>query len=137
MPAPLIRPARPDEYDDIARVWMNSWVSTGLDEASNFLLAKLCARVRLEIEKGWSLFVVDDAGTIAAMLALHLPQQYLDMLFVAPEYQGKGPRAADCSPSRGSICRTKSSCVACVKTKKPGAGTSAKVLCSKSNRSNR
>ena len=29
MPSPTIRPARPDEYDEIARVWMNSWVSTG------------------------------------------------------------------------------------------------------------
>jgi ribosomal protein S18 acetylase RimI-like enzyme len=84
-----IRPARPDEHDAIARVWMNSWVSTGLEEASNFLLAKLRARITIEVEKGWSLFVADDNGTLAAMLALHLPQRYLDMLFVAPEYQGQ------------------------------------------------
>ena len=86
---PIIRPARPDEYDEIARVWMNSWASTGLEDASNFLLAKLRARVPLEIEKGWSLFVADDDGTLAAMLALHLPKRYLDQLFVAPEYQGQ------------------------------------------------
>jgi GNAT superfamily N-acetyltransferase len=89
MPPPIIRPARSDEYDAIARVWMDSWVSTGLEEASNFLLAKLCARVPLEVERGWSLFVADDGGTLAAMLALHLPKKYLDQLFVAPEYQGK------------------------------------------------
>jgi ribosomal protein S18 acetylase RimI-like enzyme len=89
MPPPLIRPARPDEYDEVARVWMNSWVSTGLEEASNFLLAKLRARVPMEIEKGWSLFVADDEGTLAAMLALHLEKRYLDQLFVAPEYQGR------------------------------------------------
>ena len=89
MPPPTIRPARSDEYDEIARVWMNSWVSTGLEDASNFLLAKLRARIPIEIEKGWSLFVADDDGTIAAMLALHLPQRYLDKLFVAPEYQGR------------------------------------------------
>ena len=87
---PNIRPARPDEYDEIARVWMNSWVSTGLEDASNFLLAKLRARIPMEVEKGWSLFVADDAGKVAAMLALHLPQRYLDQLFVAPEYQGQG-----------------------------------------------
>ena len=45
MPPPTIRPARPDEYDEIARVWMNSWASTGLEDASNFLLAKLRARI--------------------------------------------------------------------------------------------
>jgi ribosomal protein S18 acetylase RimI-like enzyme len=89
MPPPTIRPARSDEYDEIARVWMNSWVSTGLAEASDFLLAQLRARISLEIEKGWSLFVADDNGVLAAMLALHLPKKYLDQLFVAPEYQGR------------------------------------------------
>jgi GNAT superfamily N-acetyltransferase len=90
MPEPIIRPALPHEYDEVARVWMESWVSTGLAEASNFLLANLRARVRQEIEGGWSLFVAEDNGNFAAMLALHLPDRYLDQLFVAPEYQGKG-----------------------------------------------
>jgi ribosomal protein S18 acetylase RimI-like enzyme len=86
---PTIRPAGAAEYDEIARVWMTSWVSTGLAEASDFLLANLRARVRHEVERGWSLFVADDDGRIAAMLALHLPDRYLDQLFVAPEYQGQ------------------------------------------------
>src|SRR5689334_5540545 len=89
MTDPKIRPAVAEEYDEIARVWMESWVSTGLGEASNFLLANLRARIRREIEDGWSLFVADDNGVIAAMLALHLPKLYLDQLFVAPEYQGR------------------------------------------------
>jgi GNAT superfamily N-acetyltransferase len=89
-PAPTIRPARPDEYDEVARVWMESWVSTGLEEGSQYLLANLRARVRHEMEKGWSLYVADDDGRTAAMLALHLPDRYLDQLFVAPDYQGKG-----------------------------------------------
>jgi ribosomal protein S18 acetylase RimI-like enzyme len=89
MNPPTIRPARIDEYDEIARVWMTSWTSTGLEDASNYLLAKLRARIPLEVERGWSLFVADDDGKIAAMLALHLPKTYLDQLFVAPEYQGR------------------------------------------------
>jgi GNAT superfamily N-acetyltransferase len=89
MPPPILRPARADEYDAIARVWMNSWVSTGLAEASLFLLAQLRARIALEIENGWNLYVADDGGVLAAMLALHLPKKYLDQLFVAPEYQGR------------------------------------------------
>jgi GNAT superfamily N-acetyltransferase len=84
-----IRPARADEYDAIAQVWMDSWVSVGLDDASNFLLAQLRARIPREIEKGWSLFVADDGGTLAAMLALHIPERYLDQLFVAPPYHGQ------------------------------------------------
>jgi ribosomal protein S18 acetylase RimI-like enzyme len=90
MTTPVIRPAREDEVDEIGRVWMESWVSTGLEDASNFLLAKLRARVPMEVEKGWSLFVADDNGKLAAMLAIHLPKRYLDQLFVAPEYQGNG-----------------------------------------------
>jgi ribosomal protein S18 acetylase RimI-like enzyme len=89
MSDPIIRPARADEYDEVGRVWMESWVSTGLGEASNFLLANLRARIRKEIEDGWSLYVADDNGTLAAMLALHPAKRYLDQLFVAPGYQGR------------------------------------------------
>ena len=90
MSAPIIRPARTDEYDEVARVWMDSWVSTGLEDASNYLLANLRARLRREVENGWSLFVADDRRTIAAMLALRLSDGCLGQLFVAPDYQGKG-----------------------------------------------
>ena len=89
MTQPAIRPARSAEYDDIARLWMESWASTGLDEISDRLLADLQARVRREIADGWSLFVADDGGTLAAMLALHPQQLYLDQIFVAPRYQGR------------------------------------------------
>jgi ribosomal protein S18 acetylase RimI-like enzyme len=89
MTSPTIRPARADEHDEIARVWMNSWASTGLEAASDSLLVKLRTRLRLGVEKGSRLFVADDRGTLAAMLALHLPHCYLDQLFVAPEYQGR------------------------------------------------
>ena len=90
MPQTIIRPARADEYDEVARVWMESWVSVGLEDASDSLLAKLHARVPMEIEKGWSLYVADDNGRLAAMLAMHVSDCYLDQLFVAPEYQGDG-----------------------------------------------
>src|SRR5437660_7935428 len=90
MSAPIIRPARIDEYDEIARVWMDSWVSTGLEDASNFLLANLRARVRREVESGWSFFVADHGGRFAAMLALRLSDGCLGQLFVAPDYQGQG-----------------------------------------------
>jgi ribosomal protein S18 acetylase RimI-like enzyme len=89
MPEPFIRPARADEYDEVARIWMESWVSTGLAEASNFLLANLRARIRKEIEDGWSLYVMEDGSRLAAMLALQLPRLELDQIFVAPEYQGR------------------------------------------------
>ncbi|HTO63946.1 MAG TPA: GNAT family N-acetyltransferase [Bradyrhizobium sp.] len=88
MQEPIIRQARPDEYDAVARVWMESWVSTGLDQASEVLLSNLRARVPREIANGWSLFVADAEGQLAAMLAINLPRSYLDQLFVAPFFQG-------------------------------------------------
>ena len=136
MPPPTIRPARSDEYDEVARVWMESWVSTGLEDASDSLLEKLRARVPMEVEKGWSLYVADDNGKLAAMLAMHVPDCYLDQLFVAPEYQGDG-LGRRCSPSRDNICRMKSGCAACARMKRRGAGTSARALCSRRSRSSR
>ena len=90
MTQPAIRPARTDEYDEVARVWMESWVSTGFGTASDQLLADLRARIPAEMANGWSLYVADDDGRLAAILALHLPNKHLDQLFVAPEYHGKG-----------------------------------------------
>ena len=89
MTLPAIRPARTDEYDAVARVWMESWVSTGFGAASDLLLAQLRARILAEIANGWSLYVADDDGKLVAMLALHVPEKHLDQLFVVPEYHGR------------------------------------------------
>jgi GNAT superfamily N-acetyltransferase len=86
----IIRPARSDEYDEVARVWMNSWASTGIEAASDALLEKMRARIRTEAANGWSLYVADDGGVIAAMLALRLSDGCLGQLFIAPDHQGQG-----------------------------------------------
>jgi GNAT superfamily N-acetyltransferase len=90
MLVPLIRPALAHEYDEIARVWMESWVSTGIQQASNCLLANMRARILHQAESGWSLFVADDEGRLAAMLAFRLADGCLGQLFIAADYQGKG-----------------------------------------------
>src|SRR5579859_732037 len=106
MTEPMIRPARAEEYDEVARVWMESWVSTGLEQASNYLLANLRARLRREIENGWSLFVADDRGTLAAMLALHRPKLYLTSSS-SPHTIRAAHLAGNCSPSRERNCLMK------------------------------
>jgi ribosomal protein S18 acetylase RimI-like enzyme len=85
----IIRSARPDEYDAIAELWMESWCSTGLEVPSEKLLAYLKERVPREIANGWSLYLADDNGALAAMLAVHAPKLYLDQLMIAPSYQGQ------------------------------------------------
>jgi len=89
MNPPAIRPARADEYDEVARVWMDSWVSTGFGTASEELLGQLRERIPAEVANGWSLYVADEDGALAAMLALHVPNKHLDQLFVAPQYHGR------------------------------------------------
>jgi ribosomal protein S18 acetylase RimI-like enzyme len=91
MSALKIRPARADEYDTVADVWARSWLSNrvGTENAAT-LTAIMRERIPLEIKDGWSLYVADDAGTVAAMLAFRLRDRYLDQLFIAPEYQAKG-----------------------------------------------
>jgi GNAT superfamily N-acetyltransferase len=86
----IIRPAFAHEYDEVARVWMDSWISIGPFQPDPFLLKKMRAYIDREIEHGWSLFVADADGTLAAMLALRLPEKHLNHLFVAPEHQGTG-----------------------------------------------
>jgi len=90
MSAPTIRPARPDEYDAVAEVWMRSWLSVGIQPPNDHMLRDLQARVPYEVDNGWSLYVADDDGRIAAMLAFRQRDGYLDQLFIAPEYQSNG-----------------------------------------------
>ena len=84
-----ICPAHPDEYDAIAKLWMESWCSTGLEAPSQRLLTILQERVPREVANGWSLYVADDDGALAAMLAVHVPKRYLDQLMIPPSYQGQ------------------------------------------------
>jgi ribosomal protein S18 acetylase RimI-like enzyme len=84
-----VRAARPDEYEAIAKLWMESWCSTGLEAPGEVLLAYLKERLPREIADGWSLYVADDDGELAAMLAVHVPKRYLDQLMIAPSHQGR------------------------------------------------
>jgi ribosomal protein S18 acetylase RimI-like enzyme len=89
MPELITRPAHAHEYDAIARLWMESWCSTGLEVPSEKLLTYLKGRMPREVEGGWSLYVADGGGQLAAMLAINVPRLYLDQLMIAPAYQGR------------------------------------------------
>ncbi len=69
---------------------MRSHASTGLGDATEALRAELRARIPVEIEAGWQLYVAELDGAVAAMLAFRTRDTYLDQIFVAPEHQGKG-----------------------------------------------
>lgn len=85
-----IRRALESEYDEVARVWTESWLSLGLEQPGEAAFASNRTRIPREIADGWNLYVADDAGRIAAMLAFRTRDCYLDQLFVAPQYHGCG-----------------------------------------------
>lgn len=86
----VIRPARPDEYDTVTQVWMESWESTGLSGPADATFEELRARIPREVAAGWRLFVAESAGDILAMMAIRPQDHHLDQLFVAPAAQGLG-----------------------------------------------
>jgi ribosomal protein S18 acetylase RimI-like enzyme len=86
----VIRPAIEADYDAVARVWMESWQSLRLPHWQEASIPDSRARIPLEIANGWHLYVADDGGTIAAMLAFRTRDNFLDQIFVAPAYQGYG-----------------------------------------------
>jgi ribosomal protein S18 acetylase RimI-like enzyme len=86
----IIRSAGPDDYDALARIWLESWYSTGLQTLFDPGLAMLQSRIPQEVVQGWDLYAADEAGEIVAMLALHPGDFYLDQLWVAPAHQGRG-----------------------------------------------
>jgi ribosomal protein S18 acetylase RimI-like enzyme len=85
-----IRVARPADYDSLAKIWLESWYSTGLKSLFDPGLEMLQKRIPDEVAKGWSLYAAEEAGMIVAMLALQPQDFYLDQSWVAPTHQGRG-----------------------------------------------
>ena len=85
-----IRPASLAEHDALARIWLESWYSTGLKTLYDPGFAVLQKRIPQEVAKGWALYAAEESGALVAMLALHPKDLYLDQLWVAPAHQGCG-----------------------------------------------
>ncbi|MEO1101792.1 MAG: GNAT family N-acetyltransferase [Pseudomonadota bacterium] len=85
-----IRPARPDEFDAVARVWLDSWESIGISNEKDLGYDALCKRLPGEVANGWSLYVGDMKGALTGMLAFNRETGWLDEVFVAPAFQGWG-----------------------------------------------
>lgn len=86
----IVRPATPADHDRLAEIWLESWYSTGLRSLFDPGPRTLRTRIPEEIAKGWDLYAAEEAGEIAAMLALQPRDSYLDQLWVAPALQGRG-----------------------------------------------
>ncbi len=85
-----IRPARKAEHNEIVRLWMESWDSTGLAGGPGHRFELMRERLDREIEGGWTLHVATAGNRIVGMLAIQPKDKHLAQLFVAPSFQGRG-----------------------------------------------
>ncbi|HEX2591560.1 MAG TPA: GNAT family N-acetyltransferase [Rhizomicrobium sp.] len=89
----IIRPAREDDYDDIARVWYEGYLASayGVDGPVGITEADLRARIPGDIaHRGWNLYAVEEDGAIVAMLATIPRERALDQIFLADGARGRG-----------------------------------------------
>lgn len=86
----IIRKAAAQDHGALARIWLESWYSTGLKTLFDPGLEMLRTRIPEEVVKGWDLYAAEEAGQIVAMLAINPRDSYLDQLWVAPAHQGRG-----------------------------------------------
>jgi ribosomal protein S18 acetylase RimI-like enzyme len=79
------------DAEEAARLWFESWRSTGLAVAQRASQAAMRARFAQELASGWSAYVAcDDNGSLVGFLALKLDTGRLDQIFVSPSAQGQG-----------------------------------------------
>ena len=85
-----VRPATEADFDEVARIWHDSWKTVGVTEVPREPVPVLRERIPENIEGGWNLYVADDAGALRAMMAIKPADAHLDQLFVDPSYHGQG-----------------------------------------------
>jgi GNAT superfamily N-acetyltransferase len=100
-----IRATRPDDFVDIARIWVQGWLAPlkGHDRAPpENLFETLRARIPRELEAGWELSVAVLDGRVVGMMALFVAEPRLDQLFVEEELRshGIGKRLLDHAKTR-------------------------------------
>jgi ribosomal protein S18 acetylase RimI-like enzyme len=84
-----IRPYRGQDRDALARLWLESWRSTGLPVARLATEAGNYDRIGRELAAGWEVHLAWDGDQLVGFLAVKPATGCLDQLFVAPEAQGQ------------------------------------------------
>lgn len=83
-----MRPARPDEYDELTRIWRAAVEATH-DFVTPAEIAGWEARMRTEFLPAVELFVAVDAGDRPAGF-IGMDGEKIEMLFVDPAHHGEG-----------------------------------------------
>ena len=87
---PVVRHPRADEYPAMARVWYDSWISTGLARPDDPQPAAYVQRLEEEGRSGWQARIAVSAPGILGFLAYDPSRHWLRQLFIAPHAQRQG-----------------------------------------------
>ena len=85
-----IRPYRDQDRKAVAKLWLDSWRSTGLAVAVHVTEAGNLERIERELAAGWDVHLAWDEDRLVGFLALKPASGCLDQLFISPEAQGSG-----------------------------------------------
>jgi GNAT superfamily N-acetyltransferase len=85
------RAISPDDLDDVARIWLDGWLSNGITLAEESTYPALRARIEREIAPdGWQVIVADSAGSVVGFVAISPAAAVLEQIFVAPDCHRQG-----------------------------------------------
>lgn len=89
----LYRAANPADHPAIARMWLDSWLSTPValelvDSCPS--VQSLCERLDQESVSKWDVTIAQRGETVLGFLAIDRASAILDQLFIAPEAHGQG-----------------------------------------------
>ena len=91
MAAPVdYRPVAVADYEEVARVWRDSFRSNGIRLPQEPSHAMLFERLPHEIAGGWEISVAEASDRIAGFVAVNRPTAVLEQMFVAPDFLRRG-----------------------------------------------
>jgi GNAT superfamily N-acetyltransferase len=74
----------------LARLWLDSWRSTGTASDEDVRTEDLADRIREEVQGQWDLTLAFSDDVLSGFMALRPHDSCLDQLFMAPDAKGRG-----------------------------------------------
>jgi ribosomal protein S18 acetylase RimI-like enzyme len=86
----IYRTASEADFDTLARLWLESWQSTGLAVTRFATEEGNRKRISLEVRNGWKVTLALAGQQLVGFLATEPAVSVLDQLFIAPDMKRKG-----------------------------------------------
>ncbi len=90
MTALSFKAARIEDLTELATIWNESWISTGVESPELLSIDALAARLNRYMDNGGELFVVEQDSAAIGLILIYAGTRELSQLFLAPSAQGRG-----------------------------------------------